>query len=573
MAWQDTYQHWQEADHLDQDIRQDLEKLAEDEKALEDAFYQPLSFGTAGMRGVLGAGINRMNIYTVRQASEGLAQLIESYGDEAVAAGVAIAYDSRHMSPEFAMESARTLGQHGIKSYVFESLRSTPELSFTVRETGSFAGIMITASHNPPEYNGYKVYGADGGQMPPADADRLTEFVRNISDPLAIEVGDQEQLIAADIINIIGEEIDAKYLEALKTVTIDQAVIDKHKDIKIVYTPLHGTGQMMAERALAQAGFEEIIYVDEQKAPDPDFSTVKSPNPEEPGAFEVAEKYGDKYEADILIATDPDADRMGAAVRLPNGEYKVITGNQIGALMTHYILTAHKEAGSLPDNGVILKSIVSGEMAAKIAASFGVDTVNVLTGFKFIAEKIKQYEADGSQSFLFGFEESYGYLIKPFVRDKDAIQALVLLAEVAAYYKDQGQTVYDGLEALYQEYGYFQEKTISVSLPGQEGAAKIKEVMDGLRQEPLTELAGVAIEVTEDYASAKRFKQDGTEEDMAIDQANVLKYYLADGTWVAVRPSGTEPKIKFYIGTVGESLEDAQAKIDQYAEVLAKLMD
>lgn len=574
MGWQETYESWRNFEDLEPSLKENLAEIGDDESRLEDAFYQQLSFGTAGMRGVLGAGTNRMNIYTVRQATEGLAQLMESYGEEAAKRGVAIAYDSRHMSPEFALEAAKTLGAHNIPAYVFESLRPTPELSFAVRELKAFTGIMITASHNPPEYNGYKVYGEDGGQMPPKDADALTEYVRNIKNPLAVKVASEEEIKANGLLTIIGEDIDRAYLDQMRTVTINKEVIAQHADdVKIVYTPLHGTGQMLAERALAEAGFTSIVYVDEQKEADPDFSTIKSPNPEEPGAFELAIKYGNKHKADLLIATDPDADRMGAAVRMPNGTYQVISGNQIGALLTNYILTAQKEAGTLPANGVILKSIVSSEMPAKIAASFNIKTVNVLTGFKFIAEKIKQYEADNSQAFLFGFEESYGYLIKPFARDKDAIQALVLLSEMAAYYKDKGQTVYDGLQDLFKAFGYYKEKTISVSKPGQAGAAAITALMNKLRSEGLSEFGGQPVIATEDFQASTRISSTGTSEVIDLDKANVLKYQLADGTWIAVRPSGTEPKIKFYIGTVAEDEIMAIAKLAAYETAVETLVD
>lgn len=572
MNWKETYLQWRNFEELDGALKEDLASIEADESLLEDAFYQPLSFGTAGMRGILGAGINRMNIYTIRQATEGLAKLLEDYGQDAKDRGVAIAYDSRHMSPEFAMESAKTLGAHGIKSYVFESLRPTPELSFAVRELKAFAGIMITASHNPADYNGYKVYGEDGGQMPPVDADAVTENVRAVENPLTVEVGDEATLKADGTITMIGEEIDKKYLDNMKSVVVDQEVIDEMADqVSIVYTPLHGTGQMLVERTLADAGFTNVTYVAEQKEPDADFSTVKSPNPEEAGAFEVAERYGKENDADILIATDPDADRMGAAVKLPNGDYQVITGNQIAALMTHYILTAMKNTGALPDNGVILKSIVSSEMPAAIAKSFGVETVDVLTGFKFIAEKIKNYEADGSKTFLFGFEESYGYLVKAFVRDKDAVQATLLLAEVAAFYKKQGKTAYDGLQDLFAEYGTYQEKTISVSLPGQEGAAKIEAILTKLRGEGLNEIAGQQVVETEDYLQDTRQFADGSTEALGMEKSNVLKYYLADETWIAVRPSGTEPKIKFYIGVVADSLEATRAKIEAYETALNEL--
>ncbi len=572
MNWKETYLQWKNFDELDADLKDNLASIEGDQKLIEEAFYQPLSFGTAGMRGILGAGINRMNIYTIRQATEGLAKLLEDYGQDAKDRGVAIAYDSRHMSPEFAMEAAKTLGAHQIKSYVFEALRPTPELSFAVRELNAFAGIMITASHNPADYNGYKVYGEDGGQMPPVDADAVTANVRAVENPLTVVVGDEASLKADGTITMIGEAIDQRYLEEMQSVVVNQAVIDEMADqVSIVYTPLHGTGQMLVEKALANAGFTNVTYVAEQKDPDADFSTVKSPNPEEAGAFEYAERYGKDHNADILIATDPDADRMGAAVRLPNGEYQVITGNQIAALMTHYILTAKKNTNTLPNNGVILKSIVSSEMPATIAQSFGVETVDVLTGFKFIAEKIKNYEADGSKAFLFGFEESYGYLVQPFVRDKDAVQATLLLAEVAAFYKKQGKTAYDGLQDLFKEYGTYQEKTISISLPGQEGEAKISAILAKLRGEGLSEIAGEKVQVTEDYLENTRVFADGRKEMLGMDQSNVLKYYLADETWIAVRPSGTEPKIKFYIGAVADSSEATQEKIKAYEAALNDL--
>lgn len=569
MNWKDTYLQWKNFDQLDSTLKENLTAIEADQTVVEDAFYQPLSFGTAGMRGVLGAGINRMNIYTIRQATEGLAVLLEDYGQDAKDRGVAIAYDSRHMSPEFAMEAAKTLGAHQIKSYVFESLRPTPELSYAVRELNAFAGIMITASHNPADYNGYKVYGEDGGQMPPADADALTANVRKVENPLTVEVGDEAELKAAGYITMIGKEVDDKYLNEIQTVVVDQDVIDDMADkVSIVYTPLHGTGQMLVERALSNAGFTNVTYVNEQKVPDADFSTVKSPNPEEAGAFEYAERYGKENDADILIATDPDADRMGAAVKLPNGEYQVITGNQIAALMTHYLLTARKNTNTLPENGVILKSIVSSEMPTTIAKSFGIETVDVLTGFKFIAEKIKNYEADNSKTFLFGFEESYGYLVKPFVRDKDAVQATLLLAEVAAFYKKQDKTAYDGLQDLFKEYGTYQEMTISITLPGQEGAAKIESILSSLRGEGLSEIAGTKVVQTEDYLQDTRVFADGRTESLGMDKSNVLKYYLEDETWIAIRPSGTEPKIKFYIGAVADSNEATQEKIDTYSAAL-----
>lgn len=562
MSWEQVYEQWVNDENLEENLKKQLADLKEDPEKLEDAFYAPLEFGTAGMRGILGPGINRMNIYTIRQATEGLARFMDEQDDETRRRGVAIAYDSRHMSPEFAMEAAKTLAKHDIPSFVFESLRPTPELSFAVRYLKAFTGIMITASHNPAAYNGYKVYGEDGGQMPPADADALTTFVRSIANPLEIQVLSDEEVEHSGLINIVGEEIDTAYLKEIKSVTINQKLIDEMgKDLKLVYTPLHGTGKMLGEKALKQAGFEKFVLVPEQAVADPNFSTVKSPNPEEHSAFEYAIALGKKEDADLLIATDPDADRLGAAVRLPNGEYQVLTGNQIGAIFTEYILAAHQEAGTLPDNAAVLKSIVSSELPTAIAAKYNVAMLNVLTGFKFIAEKIKQFEADHSQTFMFGFEESYGYLVKPFVRDKDAIQALVLLAEVAAYYKKQGKTLYDGLQAIFETYGYYAEKTISVTLSGLEGPAKIKAIMNKFRTQAPSEIGGINVVQTEDFKARTIVGLDGNETKMTTPASDVLKYVLEDESWIAVRPSGTEPKIKFYIGVKGASQEDVAEKV------------
>ena len=472
------------------------------------------------------------------------------------------------------MEAAKTLAKHDIPSFVFESLRPTPELSFAVRFENAFTGIMITASHNPAEYNGYKVYGEDGGQMPPEDADALTKFVRAVENPLEVEVLADEEVEHSGLINIIGDEVDSEYLKEIKSVTINQELIDEMgKELKLVYTPLHGTGKMLGEKALKQAGFEKFVLVPEQAIADPDFSTVKSPNPEEHSAFEYAIKLGEQEGADLLIATDPDADRLGAAVRLPDGRYQVLTGNQIGAIMIRYILEAHKQAGTLPSNAVVLKSIVSSELATTIADSYNVKMVDVLTGFKFIAEKIQQYEDDNSQTFMFGFEESYGYLIKSFVRDKDAIQALVLLAEVAAYYKKQGKTLYDGLQDIFEEYGYYAEKTISVTLSGAEGAEQIKTIMGNLRNEAPKAFADVAVTLTEDFKASKAIDAEGNETAIDMPASDVLKYTLADETWIAVRPSGTEPKIKFYIGVKGDSHDAAAEKIATYEKAIRKIAE
>lgn len=560
MSYSQNYEKWLNFEQLPDYLRQEL--LQMDEKTKEDAFYTNLEFGTAGMRGYIGAGTNRINIYVVRQATEGLAKLIETKGDEAKKRGVAIAYDSRHFSPEFAFESAQVLAQHGIKSYVFESLRPTPELSFAVRHLGTFAGIMITASHNPAPFNGYKVYGEDGGQMPPADADALTDFIRTIEDPFTIALADLEESKASGLIEVIGESVDAEYLKEVKDVNINQDLIDEYgKDMKIVYTPLHGTGEMLTRRALAQAGFDSVQVVEAQAVPDPDFSTVKSPNPENQEAFALAEELGRKVDADVLVATDPDADRLGVEIRQADGSYRNLSGNQIGAIIAKYILEAHKSAGTLPENAALAKSIVSTELVTKIAESYGATMFNVLTGFKFIAEKIQEFEEKRNHTYMFGFEESFGYLIKPFVRDKDAIQAVLIVAEIAAYYRSRGLTLADGIEEIYKEYGYFAEKTISVTLSGVDGAAEIKKIMDKFRNNAPVAFNETAIAKTEDFLAQTATTADGSVTALTTPPSNVLKYTLADDSWIAVRPSGTEPKIKFYIATVGTDLADAEAKI------------
>ncbi len=507
MAYQENYQKWVDFADLPDYLRRDLESM--DEKTKEDAFYTNLEFGTAGMRGLIGAGTNRINIYVVRQATEGLARLIESKGGNEKERGVAIAYDSRHFSPEFAFESAAVLA-----------------LSFAVRHLNCFAGIMITASHNPAPFNGYKVYGEDGGQMPPHDADALTTYIRAIENPFAVEVADVEAEKASGLIEVIGEAVDAEYLKEVKDVNINPALIEEFgKDMKIVYTPLHGTGEMLARRALAQAGFDSVQVVETQATPDPDFSTVKSPNPENQAAFALAEELGRQVGADVLVATDP------------------------------------KNAGTLPENAALCKSIVSTDLVTKIAESYGATMFNVLTGFKFIAEKIQEFEEKHNHTYMMGFEESFGYLIKPFVRDKDAIQAVLVVAELAAYYRSRGLTLADGIEEIYKEYGYYAEKTISVTLSGVDGAEQIKAIMAKFRNNAPKEWNGTAISVIEDFKAQTSTATDGTVTALTTPPSDVLKYTLADGSWIAVRPSGTEPKIKFYIAVVSETNEESQAKI------------
>lgn len=560
MSYQENYQKWVDFVELPDYLRQDLENM--DEKTKEDAFYTNLEFGTAGMRGLVGAGTNRINIYVVRQATEGLARLIESKGGNEKERGVAIAYDSRHFSPEFAFESAAVLAKHGIKSYVFESLRPTPELSFAVRHLNCFAGIMVTASHNPAPFNGYKVYGEDGGQMPPHDADALTTYIRAIENPFAVEVADVETEKASGLIEVIGEAVDIEYLKEVKDININPALIEEFgKDMKIVYTPLHGTGEMLARRALAQAGFDSVQVVEAQATADPDFSTVTSPNPESQAAFALAEELGRQVGADVLVATDPDADRVGVEVLQKDGSYLNLSGNQIGAIMAKYILEAHKNAGTLPENAALCKSIVSTDLVTKIAESYGATMFNVLTGFKFIAEKIQEFEEKHNHTYMMGFEESFGYLIKPFVRDKDAIQAVLVVAELAAYYRSRGLTLADGIEEIYKEYGYYAEKTISVTLSGVDGAEQIKAIMAKFRNNAPTEWNATAITVVEDFKAQTATVADGTVTNLTTPPSDVLKYTLADGSWIAVRPSGTEPKIKFYIAVVGETNEESQAKI------------
>ena len=560
MSYQENYQKWVDFADLPDYLRRDLESM--DEKTKEDAFYTNLEFGTAGMRGLIGAGTNRINIYVVRQATEGLARLIESKGGNEKERGVAIAYDSRHFSPEFAFESAAVLAKHGIKSYVFESLRPTPELSFAVRHLNCFAGIMITASHNPAPFNGYKVYGEDGGQMPPHDADALTTYIRAIENPFTVEVADVEAEKASGLIEVIGEAVDAEYLKEVKDVNINPTLIEEFgKDMKIVYTPLHGTGEMLARRALAQAGFDSVQVVEAQATADPDFSTVKSPNPESQAAFALAEELGRQVGADVLVATDPDADRVGVEVLQKDGSYLNLSGNQIGAIMAKYILEAHKNAGTLPENAALCKSIVSTDLVTKIAESYGATMFNVLTGFKFIAEKIQEFEEKHNHTYMMGFEESFGYLIKPFVRDKDAIQAVLVVAELAAYYRSRGLTLADGIEEIYKEYGYYAEKTISVTLSGVDGAEQIKAIMAKFRNNAPKEWNATEITVVEDFKAQTSTAADGTVTALTTPPSDVLKYTLADGSWIAVRPSGTEPKIKFYIAVVGESNEDSQTKI------------
>ncbi|WP_434814033.1 phospho-sugar mutase [Bacillus tropicus] len=565
MNWKQEFSRWLSYAELDAELKEQLENMKQDEKKIEDSFYKNLEFGTGGMRGELGAGTNRLNVYTVRKATQGLAKFIEKLGEEAKKRGVVVAYDSRHKSPEFAMEVAATLGAHGITTYVFESLRPTPVLSFAVRHLHTVSGIVLTASHNPPEYNGYKVYGEDGGQLqlPPKEADELISYVNAVEDELTVEVADVEQLKADGLLHIIGQEVDDAYAAELNNVIINKEMVQKvGKDLKIVFTPLHGTSNISVRRGLEEVGFTDVTVVKEQELPDPNFSTVKSPNPEEHAAFEYAIRDGEKIGADVLIATDPDADRLGVAVRNHDGEFQVLTGNQTGALMLDYLLSQKKENGTLPENGVVLKTIVTSEIGRTIAKAYGLDTVDTLTGFKFIGEKIKQYEESGQYEFQFGYEESYGYLIGPFCRDKDAVQSVLFACEVAAYYKSQGKTLYDGLLEVFEKYGFFLEDLVSLTLKGKDGAEQIQEMMATFRENPPKEVAGLTVVAVEDYkASIITSLQDGHKEEIHLPKSNVLKYQLEDGSWFCLRPSGTEPKIKFYFGVQDNSLQNSEQKL------------
>lgn len=568
MGYDDTYAVWAKQTNLPEELAKDLAAQKDDAEAREDAFAVPMSFGTAGMRGVYGAGINRMNIYTVAQATAGLARYMNELGAATCARGVAISFDSRHNSELFAHVSAHVLGAAGIKSYVFDALRPTPELSFAVRELHAFAGIMITASHNPKQYNGYKLYGEDGGQLPPEASDKITEYVRAVTDIFNIAQADETELRASGLMQLIGEDIDAAYLDAVATVTVNPELVRRvGKTMKLVYSPLHGTGKVPVMRALQHAGFANFAMVRQQAIYDPEFSTVTHPNPEFKEAFDLAIKLGREQDADLLIATDPDADRLGAAVR-KDGEYHLLTGNQIASLLLHYILEANKQAGTLPANAAVVKSFVSTELADAICKDYGVAMINVETGFKFIGDQIAHYETTGDHTFMFGFEESYGYLIKPFVRDKDAVQSTLLLAEVAAYYQERGMTLADAIDALYKRYGYYAEQTTSLEFAGVTGPKKMAALMVAFREEAPTEFAGVNIARVEDYLTQQAQLEDGTTTAITLPKANVLKYYMEDGTWIAIRPSGTEPKVKFYIGVQGKSDADAQAKLHQYATAL-----
>lgn len=559
----EVYRQWQQQE-LSNELAGELLLIAQDDKAIEDHFYQYVSFGTGGMRGILGAGTNRMNIYTIRRVAEGLARYISSNGDIAKKRGVAIAYDTRHFSYDFAVETARVLGVHGITSYVYKEARPTPQLSFTVRELNAFAGVVITASHNPKQYNGFKVYGEDGAQLVPIGANAIIEHMNQISDIFAIEVAEVTGLEQKGLFNWILEELDEKFMNNLLTLKNNNAI---DYNMKLVYTPLHGSGLVPVVEGLKQFGFNEVNVVEEQAVQDGAFPTVLYPNPEEAAAFSMAIELGNQVGADILLATDPDADRLGVAVR--KGEsYELLSGNQLGALLLNYIMQTKQETGTLPTNGAMLKTIVTSELGAAIAAYYGVTTVNTLTGFKYIAEKIAEFEMTKAHTYLFGYEESYGYLIETFARDKDAVQVALKVAEMAAYYSTHGKTLLDALEDLYEQFGYYKEALVSKIFEGKDGQEQMIAILNNYRLNMPSEIAGVTVVRVEDYLTGIATLQDGTTGPIDLPKENVLKFILEDNSWIAIRPSGTEPKCKFYFGVVKDSKEQAEEAMEKLVEYL-----
>ena len=561
MDYREVYEQWLANPYFDDATKEELKNIAEEENEIKERFYMDLEFGTAGLRGIIGAGTNRMNIYVVRRATQGLANYIAKVGKQSQ--GVAIAYDSRHMSPEFAQEAALCLAANGIKAYIFESLRPTPELSFAVRHLGCVAGINITASHNPPEYNGYKVYWEDGAQITPPHDTGIMGEVKAISDWNTVKTMDKAQAEKAGLYEVIGQKIDDAYMEELKKQVIHQDAIEAEgKNLKIVYTPLHGTGNIPARRILKELGFENVYVVKEQELPDGAFPTVSYPNPEAAEAFELGLKLAKEVDADLVLATDPDADRLGVRVKDKNGEYHDLTGNMSGCLLANYEIGQRRAVnGSLPEDGALIKTIVTSNLADAIAKGYGVDLIEVLTGFKYIGQQILGFENSGKGTYLFGFEESYGCLIGTYARDKDAIVATMALCEAAAYYKTQGKTLWDAMIEMYDQYGYYKDDIKSITLKGIEGLQKIQEIMDTLRKNPPAEFAGHKV------VSARDYKKDtitdlatGEVKPTGLPNSNVLYYDLTDDAWVCVRPSGTEPKVKFYYGVKGTSLEDADEK-------------
>ena len=565
------YNEWLNNPIIDEESKNELKKIKDDEKEKEDRFYKDLEFGTAGLRGIIGIGTNRMNKYTVTKATQGLANyIIKQSGQER---GVAIAYDSRIMSKEFSEQTALCLNANGIKTYKFDELRPTPELSFAVRELGCIAGIVITASHNPPEYNGYKVYWEDGAQIvEPTDKEIIAE-VNNITDFASIKTIDKEKAISQGLYNIIGKEIDDRYIEELKKLIVNQEAINKmQKDIKIVYSPLHGTGAKLVQRILKEIGFENVFTVKEQEKPDGNFPTVSYPNPEDPKAFVLALELAKKIDADVILANDPDADRLGMYVKdVKTGEYIQFNGNMTGNLIAEYILSQKKANGTLPANGAIIKTIVSSNMTDAIAKEYGVKLFSTLTGFKNVAKIIRGFEENGSYQCLFSYEESYGCIIGTHARDKDGIVAVMTICEAVAYYKMNGLTLWDQMNRMYQKYGYYKERQMAITLKGIEGAEKIKEMMEGLRNNPPKEISGLKVISFGDYQKQEIIDNAGNKESTGLPKSNVLYFDLEKNAWICVRPSGTEPKIKFYMGVCEKSMEDADLELDKLEDEVKKM--
>lgn len=573
MNAKEIFQVWQKAPNMPDYLKRQLEQLGQDPKWIEDAFGQEINFGTAGMRGRLEPGINRINLFTIGWVTEGLARLIDEKGSEAQKRGVVISFDSRYHSRDFAEHAARVLGAHGIQVYLFDDLRPTPELSYAVRYLHTFAGINITASHNAKQYNGYKVYGEDGAQMGPDDADRVFDYAQKITDIFQIKTAEIQELRANGTLKLIGEDLDEAYLAELKTVNVDKKQIKQNADqLKIVYTPLHGTGKMLYERAFNQNGFVNVYPVASQSIIDPEFPTTKKPNPEYRDVFDPGIELANQVNADLIIATDPDADRMGACVRTKDGEFQVLTGNQIATLMIYYLLVNLKDNHQLASDYELITSIVSSSMPLKIAQDFGIRTKTVLTGFKFIGEEIDRMNKEHDGRFLMGFEESYGYLFKPFARDKDAMQGAIMFAEVASYYASRQMTVLDGLNEIWQKYGTSYEITRAIEMPGIGGQKKMTQLMAKLRESQLTEINGVRVSKIEDYLLQKQFNGEQKQPFTDLPKSNVLKYYLADETWLALRPSGTEPVIKAYVGVNKPDIKQAEAAAQGYQEALAQLL-
>ena len=568
------YEQWLADPYFDEDTKNELRAIADDENEIKERFYMDLEFGTAGLRGIIGAGINRMNIYTVRRATQGLANYIKKQGGEEK--GVAIAFDSRRMSPEFAMEAAMTLAANGIKAYKFESLRPTPELSFAVRELGCIAGINITASHNPPEYNGYKVYWEDGAQFTPPHDKGVLEEVLAIEDLSTVKTTSEEEALRSGKFQVIGKEIDDKYIENVKAQVVNQDAIDRmQKDITIIYTPLHGTGNIPARRVMKELGFEHVYVVPEQELPDGNFPTVSYPNPEAEEAFALGLKLAKEKNADLVLATDPDADRLGVYVKdAKTGEYHPLTGNMSGSLLCDYVLGQKQAKGQIPADGQVIKSIVTTNLVNAVAEHYGCELVEVLTGFKYIGQQILKEEQTGKGTYMFGMEESYGCLIGTYARDKDAISATAALCEAAAYYKEKGMTLWDAMVAMYEKYGYYKDTVKSIGLKGIEGLAKIQEIMENFRQEPPKTLGDYTVTAARDYKAGTIMDMaSGAVRPTGLPSANVLYYEMNDGAWLCVRPSGTEPKIKFYYGVKGTSMEDADARSEKMGAELTELVN